>query len=176
MQSDLISLEATLGHGHVLIELIVMIKLAAYRQDKKPKPEAGGILLGYRRDPHIHVVDATVPGSGDRALRTHFWRSADSHQRIARERWLSSGHILDYVGEWHTHPQTSPSPSTIDIGEWRKISTLSGEEQMLFLILGMEQHDWLGISQGAELRKLNLSPIDAPSFAVNMQDELKEMS
>lgn len=52
MQSDLISLEAASGHGHVLIELVVMMKLAAYRQDEAVKPEAGGILLGFRRAPH----------------------------------------------------------------------------------------------------------------------------
>ena len=176
MQSELISLHATRGHGHVLIELGVMMKLVAYRQDNALKPEAGGILLGFRRDPHIHVVDATVPGSGDKALRTRFWRSAKSHQRIARERWLSSGHTLDYVGEWHTHPQLSPSPSVIDIGEWKKISTLRGEEQMLFLILGMEQDNWLGIGRGAELRRLSLSPTREPTLAVNMHDELKETS
>lgn len=176
MQSDLISLGVTTGHGHVLIELAVMMKLAAYRQDNALKPEAGGILLGFRRDPHIHVVDATVPGSRDRALRTRFWRSAESHQRIARERWLSSGHTLDYVGEWHTHPQLSPSPSVIDTSEWRRISTLRGEEQMLFLILGMEQDDWLGISQGAELLRLSLSPTSAPASAMNLHDELKETS
>ena len=157
MQSDLICLEATAGHGHILIEQIVMMKLAQYRQDRALKPEAGGILLGYRRDPHIHVVDATVPGSGDRALRTRFWRSASSHQRIARERWLSSGHTLDYVGEWHTHPQLSPSPSIIDIGEWKRISALRAGEQMLFLILGIERDDWLGISHESELRMLSLS-------------------
>lgn len=176
MQSDLISLEATTGLGHVLIELFVMMKLAAYRQDNALKPESGGILLGFRRDPHIHVVDATVPGSGDKALRTHFWRSGKSHQRIARERWLSSGHTLDYVGEWHTHPQSSPSPSTIDIGEWGKITTLRGEEQMLFLILGMERVDWLGISQGAEVHRLSLSPTYSPALAVNLHDELMERS
>lgn len=47
---------------------------------------------------------------------------------------------------------------------------------MLFLILGMEQDDWLGISQGAELLRLSLSPTSATGSAMNLHDELKETS
>ncbi|WP_419150514.1 hypothetical protein [Paraburkholderia kururiensis] len=30
---------------------------------------------------------------------------------------------MDYLGERHTHPETVPTPSSIDTWEWRKICT-----------------------------------------------------
>jgi integrative and conjugative element protein (TIGR02256 family) len=160
MQSDVVALDVTSGNGHVLIESMVMTKLSIYRQGQESMPEAGGILLGYRRDPHVHVIDATVPGQDDRGLRTRFWRSASAHQRAAKEAWRHSGGTLDYVGEWHTHPQVCPSPSTIDICEWAKISASRRGEEMIFLILGTEHAIWLGVDDGRGIRELGQTSID----------------
>jgi len=176
MQSDVIALDATSGNGHVLIESAVMAKLAIHRQDQGSKPEAGGILLGYRRDPHLHVVDATVPGPDDLALRTRFWRSASAHQRAAQEGWQRSGGTLDYVGEWHTHPQVFPTPSTIDICEWAKISASRHGEEMIFLILGMERAIWLGADDGSGTRRLSHSPIGSSPLKEENQQYYKERS
>lgn len=176
MQSAVIALYATSGNGHLLIESAVMAKIAIHRQDQESKPEAGGILLGYRRDPHLHVIDATVPGQGDRALRTRFWRSALPHQRAAHEGWQRSGRTLDYVGEWHTHPQIIPFPSSIDIGEWAKISATRQGERMTFLILGMERSMWLGIDEGSGVRKLSPAPISGSPLNIENQENFKERS
>lgn len=163
MQSDVVALNVTLGNGHVLIESTVMTNLSIYRQDQKSMPEAGGILLGYRRDPHVHVIDATVPGQDDRGLRTRFWRSASAHQQAAQEAWRRSGGTLDYVGEWHTHPQACPSPLTIDICQWTKISTSRQGEEMIFLILGAEHGLWLGFDDGSGIRRLRHTSMDCVS-------------
>ncbi|WP_428986853.1 Mov34/MPN/PAD-1 family protein [Stenotrophomonas hibiscicola] len=163
MQSDVIALDVTSGNGHVLIESTVMTKLSVYRQGQESMPEAGGILLGYRRDPHLHVIDATVPSQDDRGQRTRFWRSASAHQQVAQEAWRRSGGTLDYVGEWHTHPQLYPCPSTIDIGEWAKISASRRGQEMIFLVLGTEYAIWLGVDDGRGIRKLRQTSIDCLS-------------
>jgi len=174
MQTALISLHATKKNGHVLIEPTLMAVLSTFRQDKKVKPEAGGILLGYRRDPHLHVVDATFPGPGDRAMRTGFWRSGLAHQQMAYDRWQSSGRTLDYVGEWHTHPQLVPSPSTIDLIEWEKIATSKRHVEMIFLILGLDRTIWLGISEGSSIRRIK--PIDTSNPDTSDHEQFEEMN
>lgn len=41
--------------------------------------EAGGILLGYVREPHLEVLEASEPTRWDKRLRCFFDRSASGH-------------------------------------------------------------------------------------------------
>lgn len=107
--------------------------------------ERGGILLGTRRGAHFHVVDATLPMIGDRGSRFTFRRGRAGHSEIARKRWLQSRHVIDWLGEWHSHPQAIPTPSSIDLNSWRRI-TDRRRAPMLFLILGY-QASWIGMMQ-----------------------------
>ena len=130
--------------GRVLVEGDVFERICAFRQDDQFKPEAGGILMGYRRGPHLHVTDLTTPQSGDRRTQFGFDRKDERHQAYALTKWRQSGGQLDYVGEWHTHPENTPTPSTIDIREWRIICA-NHTGAMVFLILGNGDRDWLGV-------------------------------
>lgn len=49
----------------ILIEDHVVRILDRYRQRSPDLPESGGILLGYRRERHLHVTDAIVPQKQD---------------------------------------------------------------------------------------------------------------
>lgn len=40
------------------------------------------------------------------------------------------------MGVWHTHPQTIPSPSTIDWDDWKE--TLKEDKTVFFIIAGIE--------------------------------------
>lgn len=132
-----------LAAGLLLVESEVLERLKPFSQLGAKAPEAGGILIGYRRGPHLHVVDATAPGPQDRRSRHEFQRLDPSHEQTAHARWMRSQHTLDYVGEWHTHPQTYPAPSTLDLGEWTQI-LLHRREPMIFAILGLADL-WVGI-------------------------------
>lgn len=132
------------GEGLILIEQHVMDQIGPFRQVEIASSEAGGILLGFRRGSHLHVTDLTLPGSEDKRTRTSFYRSAVRHQKIAMSRWLESNGTMGYLGEWHTHPQRNPSPSPIDIREWKVI--LSNEPQhMVFVIAGNDDKNWIGV-------------------------------
>jgi integrative and conjugative element protein (TIGR02256 family) len=50
------------------------------------------------------------------------------------EAFAQSSGRLQYLGEWHTHPEDQPSPSTTDLGSWRR--HLIAQEQMILLIVG----------------------------------------
>lgn len=85
--------------GRLLIEGSVFETLNLYRQISHTAPESGGILLGFRRGEHLHIVEATVPSMLDRRLRFGFHRQAASHQKIALKRWQETGETMDYMGE-----------------------------------------------------------------------------
>ena|SRR5882672_5087629 len=107
-----------------LIELTdaVTARLLGFRQSNGGDLEAGGVLIGARRGPHVEVVDATVPQTGDARTRISFVRSAVPHRSLARAIWRKSGKVHGYLGEWHTHPEHVPSPSFTDKAGWRALA------------------------------------------------------
>jgi integrative and conjugative element protein (TIGR02256 family) len=137
----------------LLIEDSVLLTLSGFRQTRPHAAEAGGILLGYRRDVHLHIVIATPPGPSDTWSRFRFRRDDESHARIALAAWSNSGETIDYLGEWHTHPESDPRPSTLDLAEWRKICARR-KEPMLFLIQGTGRQ-WVGVGFGHAIKVSN---------------------
>jgi integrative and conjugative element protein (TIGR02256 family) len=142
----------------VLIEPQVLQRLVTFRQLGPSAPEAGGILLGYRRGPHAHVFDVTVPTKRDVRSRFAFSRHGADHQRVATRRWKQSGETMDYVGEWHTHPEDNPSPSNVDLQHWREIAR-AASRPMVFLIVG-RQSNWYGAGLRRRLDQLALATPD----------------
>lgn len=142
MQSELIWHIPTTD-SKILVEMSVVSTIDKHKQNTSAKPESGGILLGYRRGEHLHIVRATTPQKGDVATRYSFIRKDPIHQRVALIEWQGSGQILDYVGDWHTHPECEPSPSIIDFKGWGKlIATV--EKPFTFIIAGMTGKMWVG--------------------------------
>jgi len=106
--------------------------------------ERGGIFLGLRRGAHIHIKEATLPMRWDWGTMFGFRRSARGHQEVALRRWRDSSHTMDWVGEWHSHPEPVPSPSGIDLNSWQGI-VATCESPMVFLIVGYKEL-WVGLS------------------------------
>ena len=133
----------------LLIEPQLLERLLGLRQLTASAPEAGGILMGYRRGPHTHGTEATFPTAADVQRRFGFFRHATHHQRVSRRRWKESGETIDYVGEWHTHPEDDPLPSGVDLKHWQDIAQ-GVSKPMVFLIVGRVSN-WCGVGMGAEL-------------------------
>lgn len=140
--------------GRILMESEPLAVINQYRQDNSRKPEAGGILLGYRRKEHLHIVLATVPQVGDRRRRFWFSRSSKLHHQVAVRKWEESDGTMDYLGEWHTHPEVSPTPSSLDLSEWRKICH-KRSNSMFFMILGLSGALWVGLSGCEDFKPCN---------------------
>jgi integrative and conjugative element protein (TIGR02256 family) len=145
------------GDAMLLVEPQLIERLLRFRQIGSNAPEAGGILMGYRRGPHTHVTDATTPSKRDTQQRFRFHRHATYHQRMATMRWKASGETLGYVGEWHTHPEDHPTPSGIDLHHWREIGAAAARP-MVFVIIGRKSC-WFGIG----VRDQILPVVEAPS-------------
>ena len=153
--------EAAPHYHKILVEGAPLQTMEKYRQNRADKAEAGGILLGYRKGPNLHIVQATVPQLTDRRRRFRFDRAANRHQQIALEQWHISGRTMDYLGEWHTHPEITPSPSGVDIAEWRKITNRQSRP-MVFMIIGLTGTIWLGISVNHMLIKCSTTATERP--------------
>lgn len=107
-----------------------MVKLSAdavrelhgFRQTAPRACEAGGVLLGrwIERTRDVVVDRVTRPMRGDRRTRFSFYRDSKAHQRRIDEAFQSSAGTCGYVGEWHTHPESAPSPSWTDRCDWRR--------------------------------------------------------
>lgn len=152
MRETILGCDPFVADGLVLVEAAALATIDRYRQTDPLRPEAGGILLGHRRGSHLHVLEATPPLPGDHGLRHRFNRSAMPHQAIALARWHGSGGTIDYLGEWHTHPEAHPHPSGIDLAAWLDIHT-ARHEPMLFVIAGDTENDWYGIGWGTRLKQ-----------------------
>jgi integrative and conjugative element protein (TIGR02256 family) len=73
-----------------------------------------------------------------------FRRSSNGHSNLALRRWRESNQTIDWIGEWHSHPESNPTPSQIDLRSW-KLITRDRSAPMVFLIVGWER-GWLGLS------------------------------
>lgn len=83
--------------------------------------ETGGILIG-RYGPEgwvADVMEATPKPKGSRSGWFWFERSDIGLATLLEERWQ---HGLHYLGEWHSHPGGSPTPSDSDLRAMDKVA------------------------------------------------------
>lgn len=80
--------------------------------------ETGGILLGQRIGGEVEIRVAGEPGPKAIRQRRYFLRDLDHAQQLAAAAW--SEHRAQWVGEWHTHPNTGLAPSEFDLDTYRK--------------------------------------------------------
>ena len=61
-------------------------------------------------------------------LKTNFFsrilykRNTRKAQKIINKRWFETDGVINYVGEWHTHPCMQVSPSDTDIHSLKEIT------------------------------------------------------
>lgn len=137
----------------LLIDAEPLATMLGYRQTTRRDPEAGGVVLGrYLRDaPHVVVDEVTVPMKGDRRWLTVFHRGRAEHQKIIDERWRASGGTCQYLGEWHTHPESVPHASQVDECDWRRRlrNDTFDSDSLFFIIVGMDAvRAWEGTRKG----------------------------
>lgn len=95
--------------------------------------ETGGILLGWRRGVDRIVVDVVGPGRNAlhgriRFLPDHRWQVSE----ITRT-FHATGGDIDYLGDWHTHPDGFAQMSSEDVKTLTRISRRVPGALMLIL-------------------------------------------
>ncbi len=113
-----------------------------YQQVDIKDNEACGILIGgYNEKQNKIFIDlCTEPQKSDLRKRTFFTLKDPFHQKRVNDIFISSQQTQFYLGTWHSHPENYPSPSGIDLQDWKKcIKRNSQNKFMVFAIIGLKE-------------------------------------
>lgn len=147
-------------NGHLVVIMPKVIeKLQSYRQLSPVSREAAGVLIGERRENHIVIHAISEPGLGDIRSRFSVVRKSRHHQELVNELYHASGGMMNYLGEWHTHPEKFPAPSGLDKSSWYK--DINSSEPMVLIIVG-QCAMWCGKITGSKIYVLE--EIEAPQL------------
>ena len=88
--------------------------------------ETGGILMGRWLSGGRALVTAVIgPGPKAQHGRTSFEPDQNWQEREVARLYKRSGRIWNYLGDWHTHPDGSATPSDQDVAVARGIARAS---------------------------------------------------
>jgi integrative and conjugative element protein (TIGR02256 family) len=145
--------------GKIKLTSSVIEVLQQHKQVNNDSFESGGVLLGrfIKVSKNIVVDKITTPMKGDKQTRFSFKRLSPLHQEIITVEWNKSNGTCNYLGEWHTHPEDYPTPSGVDIRDWKrklKKDVFSGR-YLYFIIAGIKNIEiWEGDRRTLEIVKL----------------------
>lgn len=168
--------------GRAKINADVVAIVDRYRQHGPSCTEGGGFLLGrMMRDSLDIVVDeVTEPGPGDVRSRYGFdLIDLVHHQAGVIGAWERSEGTCCFLGDWHTHAEPDPTPSRVDLDNWRlRLSRDASDEypRLLFVIVGTERvRAWQGDRITGEIREaLPLDDALAPTFDATVRRAFDE--
>lgn len=121
--------------------------------------EAGGQLFGTFPSPNIMMVEkATGPVSAYRRFLHRISLNLHVDQKEINDEFKKG---LHYLGDWHTHPATNPSPSPIDYRTFQSRFRQSTHEliEMLMIIVGTNSFPeglWVGLQNNNRSARLVL--------------------
>lgn len=125
--------------GDVLISNVVLLAMMQMASAALLN-ETGGTLVGHYEEADSMAVVEKALGvrRGAEQGATHFFRPSDEVDGQLAEIYRATGGHMHYLGEWHTHPFSSPSPSRIDLRTLRELaqSPAVAIDTPLLLILG----------------------------------------
>jgi integrative and conjugative element protein (TIGR02256 family) len=109
----------------------VLRRFEQHRQLSACSMEAGGQLFARFAVNAIIIEKATGPYRSDQRSRSWFVPDRAREQRDIGQAFRNG---LHFIGNWHTHPQGFPSPSTVDIKNTAERFTLSKHTLTAFLL------------------------------------------
>ncbi|MBL0033613.1 MAG: Mov34/MPN/PAD-1 family protein [Bacteroidetes bacterium] len=85
--------------------------------------ESGGIFLGHYADEgKIAIIDSIVIPKLFDSSAINFTRRVDDINMIIKKQYEKSNGCIDYIGEWHSHPNCSNNFSEQDYKTMQEIS------------------------------------------------------
>lgn len=109
-----------------------ILAMDRHLQDHSSKPEAGGQLFARFEEGAVVVCKCTEPHPEDRRSLFSF---LPSRKRERSEISLMYQRGLHYVGDWHTHPEAFPIPSSTDTATMRRLFTQSRHQLSHFILI-----------------------------------------
>lgn len=135
------------NHQELILTDQVIAFLGCFRQQSRNQTEAGGQLFAKITEESIVVETATGPHNKDLRRRFYFFPS-QIRLRAEIKSYFKKG--LHYVGDWHTHPQKLPLPSSLDIDSMKRCFRKSKHEleHFILIIVGQKSENeniWVGL-------------------------------
>lgn len=129
-----------IGDWTVVTDDGLLSKLHGLRQKKLPN-ETGGVLLGsFDLDRHVVYIVDTIPSPPDSEEWPRLYvRGRDGLQPQVDQVKIATDGMLEYIGEWHSHPSgVLPIPSTADQAVFAWITELTDAEGLpaVMMIVG----------------------------------------
>lgn len=126
--------------------LETMKSMTAWKQLDKQDPESCGFILGYKNNKtgNITLSDITTPQKEDYRTRILCKIKDNIHFYLLKKKAEKKNF---YMGVWHTHPESTPTPSNVDWHDWREVlkNDKTGSEYAFFIIIGTcEFRIWVG--------------------------------
>lgn len=132
-----------------------------HRQGHGAKSEVGGQLFAEFISDQVRIVRATGPNATDK--RGWTWFNPDRRRQNAEiKRLFSQG--LHFVGDWHTHHEPQPMPSTLDLASMRDCFKKSRHQLKVFVMVIVGQACfpaglWVGLHGSDVLEKLRCDDV-----------------
>lgn len=126
------------GKLRVILPFSVQENLNKFKQTSQGDFESAGLLIGHiRNNGDIFINNITEPKKEDDRTRVSFKLDAYAHQSEVDDLYTSSDKILGYLGTWHTHPQKIPTPSGVDIVDWKGHYEDNTDRSLFFIVVGL---------------------------------------
>lgn len=97
--------------------------------------ETGGVLLGFIDKEIVVINKVTDPGPGAHHSEYYFRADNNYSEMLIDMEYANSGGKIQYIGEWHTHPQIKPIPSYVDFQSLKEIRA-SHSTEIVMVIFG----------------------------------------
>lgn len=132
--------------------------LYAERQVTATKSESGGQLFGRFEDKCVTITAATTPSPTDQRSRFRFSRALSTEQAEIDQAFSTGDH---YLGDWHTHPESIPSPSLTDKRTATRLYRTSKSDLKNFLMVIVGTMDfpsgiYVALVNGRRIRPLKV--------------------
>lgn len=147
--------------GRLKVPTSILEQFNLFVQSEFYIPESGGVLLGrFIKDTDDIVLDViSIPQEFDTQKRCFFRREKEPHQTIIDTYWQRTKGTGHYLGEWHTHPENYPHPSSTDFKNWIELLQVASYygTTLIYIIIGIKEIVvYQGSNQNLTIQKLKL--------------------
>lgn len=144
----------------LLITDRVLAHFRRHRQLSDRDREAGGQLFATFDRNTIQIERATGPRKSDRRGLRFFIPNRFSERREIKNHFKAG---LHYVGDWHTHAEPRPRPSSTDIDSFRDMFRKSRHKLAAFVVVIVGASEppegiFVGLCTGEKVSKLTPDP------------------
>ena len=154
---DVISYIIGTSGQRLLLADEVLAHFRRHRQLTGHSKEAGGQLFATFNSNRIQIERATGPRKKDRRGLTFFIPNRLSERREIAWQFKAG---LHYVGDWHTHPEPRPQPSSTDIDSFQDMFHKSRHKLASFVMVivgtvGPPEGMFVGLCNGDRVDRLD---------------------